>query len=58
MMTNGPAAHVCQILDVPFPRPRDRSTLLEADEYYQLRERLIGFLEGRDVDRGALEDAA
>src|SRR6266496_2177633 len=45
MMTNGPAAQVGDILDVPFPRPRDRQALLEDVEYYRCRERLITFLE-------------
>jgi nitrate ABC transporter ATP-binding subunit len=44
-MTRGPEAGVGQILDVRFPRPRDRSRLLEDPRYYELRERLIGFLE-------------
>ena len=45
MMTNGPAARVGDVLDVPFPRPRDRTAVLEHLEYYRLREHLIGFLE-------------
>src|SRR5688572_20474385 len=45
MMTNGPSAHVGDILPVPFPRPRNRSALLEHPDYYRLRERLITFLE-------------
>ena len=45
MMTNGPAARVGGILDVPFPRPRDRAAVLEHPDYYRLREQLIGFLE-------------
>src|SRR6185503_9525748 len=45
MMTNGPAAEVGDILDVHFPRPRDRKALLEDPEYYRLREHLITFLE-------------
>jgi nitrate/nitrite transport system ATP-binding protein len=45
MMTTGPAAHVGGILDVHFQRPRDRHTVLENPEYYELREELIGFLE-------------
>jgi nitrate/nitrite transport system ATP-binding protein len=45
MMTNGPAAEVGDILDVPFVRPRDRRSLLEDPLYYQLREHLITFLE-------------
>src|SRR5438067_3203082 len=45
MMTNGPEARVGEILDVPFERPRDRRGLMESPLYYELRERLIGFLE-------------
>lgn len=45
MMTNGPAARVGDILEVPFARPRDRKALLEDPEYYALRARLIEFLE-------------
>jgi nitrate/nitrite transport system ATP-binding protein len=45
MMTNGPAAGVGGILEVPFPRPRERKAVLEHPDYYQLREQLITFLE-------------
>jgi ABC-type nitrate/sulfonate/bicarbonate transport system ATPase subunit len=48
MMTNGPAARVGQILEVPFPRPRTREEVLEHPDYYRLRERLIGFLEAHE----------
>jgi ABC-type nitrate/sulfonate/bicarbonate transport system ATPase subunit len=47
MMTNGPAAKLGGILEVPFPRPRARAAVIEHPEYYALRERLIGFLEGQ-----------
>jgi nitrate/nitrite transport system ATP-binding protein len=47
MMTNGPAARVGDILPVPFPRPRDRTRLLEHPDYYRLREHLIAFLEAQ-----------
>ncbi|MDX2187727.1 MAG: ABC transporter ATP-binding protein [Opitutaceae bacterium] len=47
MMTNGPAATVGDILEVDFPRPRNRKELLEMPEYYRARERLITFLEER-----------
>jgi len=47
MMTSGPAARVGEILEVPFARPRDRHTLMESPEFYELRERLVGFLEGQ-----------
>ena len=45
MMTNGPAAEVGDILEIKFPRPRNRKDLLNDPEYYRLREHLIGFLE-------------
>jgi nitrate/nitrite transport system ATP-binding protein len=45
MMTNGPAAQVGDILEIQFPRPRNRKELLVDPEYYRLREHLIGFLE-------------
>jgi nitrate ABC transporter ATP-binding subunit len=45
MMTNGPAAEVGDVLEVPFLRPRHRAALLEDPEYYRCREHLIGFLE-------------
>jgi nitrate ABC transporter ATP-binding subunit len=51
MMTTGPHAHVGDILHVPFERPRDRQAVLNHPEYYELRERLIGFLESQDHRR-------
>jgi nitrate ABC transporter ATP-binding subunit len=46
-MTDGPAAEVGEIIEVPFPRPRVRSHLLQLPEYYELREQLISFLNER-----------
>ncbi|QDT65198.1 ABC transporter ATP-binding protein [Calycomorphotria hydatis] len=48
MMTNGPAARVGRVLEVPFTRPRDRDSVLGDDSYYDLREDLISFLEEQD----------
>ena len=45
MMTNGPAAKIGRMMEVNFPRPRNRQELLEHPEYYKYREELIGFLE-------------
>ena len=45
MMTNGPEAEVGDILEVNFPRPRERKIVLEHPDYYKLREHLITFLE-------------
>lgn len=47
MMTNGPAAEVGDILEIPFARPRCRTALLENADYYRCREHLIEFLEVR-----------
>lgn len=53
MMTNGPAAKVGDVVNVPFTRPRERAAVLEHPDYYDLRERLIGFLESQDHRRRA-----
>ena len=58
MMTNGPAARVGDILPIPFERPRDRSALLATDDYYALREHLIGFLGSQELKRNATDEAA
>jgi nitrate ABC transporter ATP-binding subunit len=47
MMTNGPAATIGQVLEVPFPRPRRREALLERTDYYWLRDNVLGFLEAQ-----------
>lgn len=47
MMTNGPAAEVGDILEIPFEHPRNRKELLESPEYYARRDYLITFLEER-----------
>ena len=45
LMTDGPAAHVGDIMTVPFPRPRDRRNVLEHPDYRRLRQSIIDFLE-------------
>ncbi|WP_437603890.1 ABC transporter ATP-binding protein [Sorangium sp. So ce590] len=58
MMTNGPGARVGEILEVPFPHPRDRQAVLEDPMYYPLRERLITFLEAQAYkDKPAVDTA-
>ena len=44
-MTDGPEAEVGDILEVKFPRPRERKAVMEHPDYYKLREHLIEFLE-------------
>lgn len=48
MMTSGPRARVGEILEVPFERPRNREDVLRHPDYYDLRGRLIAFLESQD----------
>jgi nitrate ABC transporter ATP-binding subunit len=45
LMTDGPAATVGDILDVPFPRPRERAAVLEHADYYRCHQQVIDFLE-------------
>jgi nitrate ABC transporter ATP-binding subunit len=45
LMTDGPAAGVGEILSLPFPRPRERATVLEHPEYLTYRHRVMDFLE-------------
>lgn len=48
MMTNGPRAKVGAIYELPFERPRIRSSVLEHRQYYPYREKLLSFLEEQD----------
>jgi nitrate/nitrite transport system ATP-binding protein len=45
LMTDGPAAMVGDVLDVPFPRPRNRAAVLGRSDYHGLRRQVIDFLE-------------
>lgn len=44
-MTDGPEAEVGDVIELNFPRPRERKAVMEHPDYYKLRERLIEFLE-------------
>jgi bicarbonate transport system ATP-binding protein len=53
MMTNGPHATIGEIMQIPFPRPRDRERIMEDPTYYDLRNQALDFLYNRfahDVD--------
>ena len=47
MMTNGPAATIGEILDIKFPRPRNREEIMEDPVYYDLRNQALDFLYSR-----------
>jgi nitrate ABC transporter ATP-binding subunit len=53
MMTNGPAAKIGEVMEIPFRRPRNRTRIMETPEYYKLRNYALDFLYNRfahDVD--------
>jgi len=54
MMSNGPAAHIAEIIDVPFARPRNRQAIADDPRYYTLRNYILEFL----YNRFALADEA
>ncbi len=45
MMTNGPAATIGGTLNIPFSRPRDRHAMRESQEYFDLRNHILNFLD-------------
>jgi bicarbonate transport system ATP-binding protein len=47
MMTNGPAAKIGEIMDINFPRPRNREEIMEDPLYYDLRNQALDFLYSR-----------
>jgi nitrate/nitrite transport system ATP-binding protein len=45
LMTNGPAATIGEILEVPFQHPHDRAQLRQSSDYYELRNHALNFLD-------------
>lgn len=45
LMTNGPAAQIGEILEVPFPHPRNPQEIRNSKEYYELRNHALDFLD-------------
>ena len=44
MMTNGPAAQIGEVMEIPFNRPRARDRMMEDPRYYELRNYALDFL--------------
>jgi len=44
MMTNGPAAKIGEVLEIPFPRPRVRTHVMDDPRYKELRNSALDFL--------------
>ena len=53
MMSNGPKAGVGEILEIDFPRPRDREAIFNDPAFFAYREHLLAFLEQRAHIKGA-----
>ncbi|MCP9823994.1 nitrate ABC transporter ATP-binding protein [Synechococcus sp. EJ6-Ellesmere] len=47
MMTNGPAAKIGEIMEINFPRPRNREEIMEDPIYYDMRNQALDFLYSR-----------
>jgi nitrate ABC transporter ATP-binding subunit len=47
MMTNGPAATIGEVVDIPFPRPRNREAIAEDPRYFTIRNHALDFLYNR-----------
>ncbi|MDR7921063.1 nitrate ABC transporter ATP-binding protein [Thermosynechococcus sp. QKsg1] len=54
LLTNGPEAHIGQILKIPFARPRNRHDVLNHPSYYGLRNEMIAFLNQQKRRRPSL----
>jgi len=52
MMSNGPKAGVGEILEIDFPRPRNRKEVFEDPKFFECREHLLAFLEQRSHIKG------
>lgn len=57
MMTKGPAARIDEILEIPFPRPRDRNTVEAHPAYLKLKQEMEDHLyrETRAVESAKLD---
>jgi len=52
MMSNGPKAGVGEVLEIDFPRPRNRSEIFNDPQFFAYREHLLAFLEQRSHIKG------
>ncbi|MDP0489919.1 MAG: ABC transporter ATP-binding protein [Verrucomicrobiota bacterium JB023] len=52
MMSNGPKATCAEIMEIYFPRPRDREEVFNDPAFFQYREHLLAFLEQRSHIKG------
>lgn len=56
LMSNGPCARIAESVEVTIPRPRNRKSIVENDQYYRIRNYLVNFLvsgSGHDTEQKA-----
>ncbi|GFN31424.1 bacitracin ABC transporter ATP-binding protein [Paenibacillus curdlanolyticus] len=51
LFTPGPGSVISQVVEVPFPRPRNRKKLTESQAFSQLREQLLNHMNRALLDR-------
>lgn len=55
MMNVGPRARIGDIVEVPFPRPRDRLALMQSDAFADIRARCVRFLYAQHAPAQAVQ---
>lgn len=58
MMTNGPGAKVGEVMTIDFERPRSREEILETEEFYEYRRRLLKFLDDCEHEKEMIAEKA
>jgi nitrate/nitrite transport system ATP-binding protein len=56
LMTNGPNAEVAESVEIDIPRPRNRSSIVQDDSYYRIRNHLVDFLVNGSVSDAEPEE--
>lgn len=56
MMTNGPGAKVGELVEIGFERPRDRTSMMETEQFYQYRKRLLEFLDRCELEKDKMAE--
>ena len=52
VMSNGPAATIREIVDVPLPRPRNKKEIVHDEAYMTIHDKLLGLL----IDKFSIDD--
>lgn len=58
LMTNGPKARVAESVKINLPRPRNRATIIDDPNYYNIRNHLVHFLVTRSSELSESQDGS